>query len=187
MPRNENSSPSVLSITCGGWSLWISLCCCQVQSSRAHRLSIKFPIMPSKEYEQISRPSFLWNEVFFERAEVPIVVCSRSRNRTSVDFGSQGELTAGYYYDYPIACTAKAAAYCDTNWGPRNTSQPTGSNKLDRMTIDECRLLEGMIIVCMEGAVAWKSYQEKKVSRSSCEPEIHVTYECCKLRQGLCL
>jgi hypothetical protein len=97
--------------------------------------------------------------------------------------GSHGELTG--YYDYPIACTAKAAAYCDANWGPQDASQPTDSNKLDRMTIDECRSLQGMIIVRMGGAIAWKSYREKKVSRSSCESEIHATDECCKLTQGL--
>ena len=37
----------------------------------------------------------------------------------------------------------------------------------------------------MRGAVAWKSYRKKKVSRSSCESEIHTTDECCKLSQGL--
>ena len=43
-----------------------------------------------------------------------------------------------------------------------------------------------MVIVCMGGAVAaWKSYREKKVSRSSCESEIHATDECCKLTQCL--
>ena len=54
--------------------------------------------------------------------------------------GSHGELTS--YYDYPNAYTStstnKATAYCDANWGPQDASQPTKSNKLDRMTIDEC-------------------------------------------------
>ena len=95
--------------------------------------------------------------------------------------GSHGKLTG--YYDYPIACTTKATAYCDANWGPQDASQPTESNKLAHMTIDECRSLQGMIIVRMGGAVAWKSYREKKVSRSSCESEIHATDECCKLTQ----
>jgi hypothetical protein len=42
-----------------------------------------------------------------------------------------------------------------------------------------------MLVVQMGGAVAWKGYQEKRVSCSSCKLEIHATNECCKLTQGL--
>ena len=53
--------------------------------------------------------------------------------------------------------------------------------------IDECQALQGLIVFCMRGAVAWKSYRKKKVSRSSYEQEIHAKDECCKLTQGICL
>jgi hypothetical protein len=85
--------------------------------------------------------------------------------------GDHGELTA--FYQCPIACTGKASACCDANWGPQDASNPTETTKHDRMTIDECRSLQGILVVRMGGAVAWKGCQEKRVSRSSCESEIH--------------
>jgi hypothetical protein len=85
--------------------------------------------------------------------------------------GDHGELTA--FYQCPIACTGKALACCDANWGPQDASNPTETTKHDRMTIDECRSLQGILVVRMGGAVAWKGCQEKRVSRSSCKSEIH--------------
>jgi hypothetical protein len=108
---------------------------------------------------------------------------SSSRGIRFTSKGHHGKLTG--YYDYPIASNDKTSSYCDANWGPQDASQPNDSNKDDLVTIDECRSLSGVIIVRMGGAVAWKSNREKKVSRSSCESEIHATDECCKLTQGL--
>jgi hypothetical protein len=88
------------------------------------------------------------------------------------------------FCDHPVACASKSAACFDANWGPQDASHPTDSNKLDRMTVDqEHRLLQGMIVVQMGSAVAWKSHCEKRVSRSSCD---HANDECCELMtQGL--
>jgi hypothetical protein len=72
--------------------------------------------------------------------------------------GTHRKLTG--YYDYPKASNEKATSYCDANWGPQYASQPNDTNKSDIMTIDECRSLQGVIIVRMGGAVAWKSHRE---------------------------
>jgi hypothetical protein len=108
---------------------------------------------------------------------------SATRGLRFTSQGKHGKLTG--YYDYPIPSDEKTSSYCDANWGPHDASQLNERNKSDRMTIDECRSLSGVIIMRMGGATAWKSNREKKVSRSSCESEIHATDECCKLTQGM--
>jgi hypothetical protein len=60
--------------------------------------------------------------------------------------GDHGELTA-FYQQRSIACTGKAAACCDANWGPQDASNPTEATKHECMTIDKCRLLQGMLVV----------------------------------------
>ena len=82
--------------------------------------------------------------------------------------GSHGELTG--YYDYPIACTTKATAYCDANWGPQDASQPTEANKLD-LTIDECRSLQDMWGVPSPGkAIAKRKSVEAPANQRSMRP-----------------
>jgi hypothetical protein len=100
---------------------------------------------------------------------------SATRGIRFTTLGTHDKLTG--YYDYPMASNEKASSYCDANWGPQDMSQPTETNRGDIMAIDECRSLQGVIIIRMGGAIAWKSNREKRVSRSSCESEIHATDE----------
>ena len=93
---------------------------------------------------------------------------SASRGIRFSSDGDHGELTS--FYQYPIPCTGKAVACCDANWGPQDASNPTEATKHDRMTIDECRSLQGLLVVRMGGAVAWKGHREKRVSRRSMLP-----------------
>jgi hypothetical protein len=70
---------------------------------------------------------------------------SASRGIRFSSDGDHGELTA--FYQHPIACTGKASACCDANWGPQDASNPTETTKHDRVTMDDCRLLQGILVV----------------------------------------
>ena len=87
-------------------------------------------------------------------------------------------------YYYHLHCQISCLLWCQP--GPQDATQQTDSNKIDRMNIHKWRSFQGMTILRMGVLpLAWKSYQEKKVSRSFWASEIHSTDECCKLTQGL--
>ena len=89
---------------------------------------------------------------------------SASRGIRFFSDGNHGELTS--FHQYPIADTGKATAYCDANWGPQDASNPTEANQFEVLAIDECKSLQGILIVRMGGAIAWKGYREKRVAKS---------------------
>ena len=63
--------------------------------------------------------------------------------------------------------------YTDSNWGPQDASRPLPEEQETRtVTSDECKSIQGAIIIRCGGPIWWKVEREERCSRSSCEAEI---------------
>ena len=74
--------------------------------------------------------------------------------------------------------------YTDSNWGPQDASKPLPPDLETRtVTEDECRSIQGYIVMRSHGPIAWGLNREKRISGSSCEAEIKAVDEGTKTTQ----
>ena len=78
--------------------------------------------------------------------------------------------------------------FTDSNWGPQDASHPLPEEFETRtVTDDECKSVQGALMIRTGGPIWWKVEREERCSRSSCEAEIksidlitkegqHITY-----------
>ena len=72
----------------------------------------------------------------------------------------------------------KSNTYTDSNWGPQDASRPLPPDEETRtVTEEECRSIQGYIIMRQHGPVAWGLTREARISGSSCEAEIKAVDE----------
>jgi len=72
----------------------------------------------------------------------------------------------------------KTNTYTDSNWGPQDASRPLPPDEETRtVTEDECRSIQGYLIMRQHGPVAWGLTRETRISGSSCEAEIKAVDE----------
>ena len=63
--------------------------------------------------------------------------------------------------------------YTDSNWGPQDASRPLPEEQETRtVTDDECKSVQGAMMMRTSGPIWWKVEREERCSRSSCEAEI---------------
>lgn len=67
----------------------------------------------------------------------------------------------------------RALDLTDSNWSPQDASRPSPAGTETRtVEIEECKSLQGGILMCCGGPVWWNLQREKRCSGSSCEGEI---------------
>ena len=68
---------------------------------------------------------------------------------------------------------SKSNTYTDSNWGPQDASKPLPPDQETRtVTEDECKSIQGDIIMRQHGPIAWDLNRERRISGSSCDAEI---------------
>ena len=73
----------------------------------------------------------------------------------------------------PVPSHLQSEKFTDSNWGPQDASRPLPEEQETRtVTDDECKSLQGALVLRTGGLVWWKIEREERCSRSSCEAEI---------------
>ena len=73
----------------------------------------------------------------------------------------------------PTPAHQGSCEFTDSNWGPQDASRPLPEGQEQRtVTADECKSLQGAMILRCGGPIWWKVEREERCSRSSCEAEI---------------
>ena len=73
----------------------------------------------------------------------------------------------------PSPSHAQSEKFTDSNWGPQDASKPLPEEEETRtVSDDECKSLQGALILRTGGLIWWKIEREERCSRSSCEAEI---------------
>ena len=94
---------------------------------------------------------------------------------TTKDYGLAYHQNPAYAYrSWPnVDPNVKSHTYTDSNWGPQDASKPR-SPELETRTVteEECKSIQGWVVMRQHGAVVWDLNRERRISGSSCEAEI---------------
>jgi hypothetical protein len=94
-----------------------------------------------------------------------------STHDLGLHFSSRPNSSLESYLHFPLDSGSTIQSFCDSIWGPQDTSHPSAPNQRP-VSIHESRSICGHLLFMGGCPILWKTHKEARISHSSCEAKI---------------